>query len=292
VKTSSDTFALGIIAFFLCALPIHADTFYVSNQQGNTIVKFNSNGTRSTFASVGLNSPAGLAFDSIGNLFVANEGNGTIEKFDLSGHGTVFASGLIVPWGIAVDKNNNVYASTADNKILRFDSGGRRSTFADATSGLINPAGMTFDSNGNLFVVNWSGDNVLKFDLSGNGTLFASAGLDGPVGLAFDAGGNLYVSSNGPGTIHKFDPSGNGSLFVNSGLNGPDGLAFDSGGNLYVANYGGDNVRKIDSSGQGAVFASNIRPVFIAVIPEPTSWAIMACGFGGFLSYRRHQGLV
>ena len=44
------------------------------------------------FASTGLNGPVGLAFDASGNLFVANSGDNTIEKFAPNGVGTVFAS--------------------------------------------------------------------------------------------------------------------------------------------------------------------------------------------------------
>ncbi len=49
--------------------------------------------------------PIGLAFDSSGNLYVANQNdgnNGTIGKFDSAGNGTVFASDLNVPYFIAV----------------------------------------------------------------------------------------------------------------------------------------------------------------------------------------------
>jgi hypothetical protein len=42
-----------------------------------------------------------LAFDGEGNLYVANSGDGTIRKFDSSGVGTVFASGLSSPRGLA-----------------------------------------------------------------------------------------------------------------------------------------------------------------------------------------------
>jgi hypothetical protein len=43
------------------------------------------------FASTGLNAPAGLAFDSRTNLYVANSGNNTIQKFDVAGSGSLFA---------------------------------------------------------------------------------------------------------------------------------------------------------------------------------------------------------
>jgi len=67
------------------------------------------NGTIEKFDSIGngtifasgLNGPSGLAFDSSGNLYVANWNSGTIGKFDLSGHESIFAWGLNHPSFIA-----------------------------------------------------------------------------------------------------------------------------------------------------------------------------------------------
>jgi glucose/arabinose dehydrogenase len=53
------------------------------------------------FAS-GLANPRGLAFDSSGNLYVANSFDGTVEEFNSNGTGTVFASGMGRPSGIAI----------------------------------------------------------------------------------------------------------------------------------------------------------------------------------------------
>jgi hypothetical protein len=41
----------------------------------------------------------------------------------------------------------------------------------------------------NLFVANYAGGTIEKFDSGGNGTVFATLGLNYPVGLAFDSGG-------------------------------------------------------------------------------------------------------
>ena len=60
------------------------------------IYKLTPNGVRTTFAS-GLDDPTALAFDSAGNLFVANLSfnlSGTIYKFTPAGGRTTFASGL------------------------------------------------------------------------------------------------------------------------------------------------------------------------------------------------------
>jgi DNA-binding beta-propeller fold protein YncE len=51
---------------------------------------------RSTFAT-GLNAPIGLAFNTAGNLFVANQGDGTIDEITPGGIKNTFTSGLLFP---------------------------------------------------------------------------------------------------------------------------------------------------------------------------------------------------
>jgi DNA-binding beta-propeller fold protein YncE len=68
-----------------------ADTIYVASYH-DTIQQFTPTGVGSVFADTGLSGPAGLAFDSAGNLYVANSNNGTIEKFTPQGVGSIFAN--------------------------------------------------------------------------------------------------------------------------------------------------------------------------------------------------------
>ena len=46
-----------------------------------------------------------MAFDSAGNLYVANYYDGTVMKFDISGNGSVFASGLNTPESITIKRS-------------------------------------------------------------------------------------------------------------------------------------------------------------------------------------------
>ena len=70
---------------------------------GGDIYEFAPGGTQSIFAS-GLNYPDGIAFNSAGNLFVANEGSDTIYKYTPGGTQITFASGLNEPLGLAFNR--------------------------------------------------------------------------------------------------------------------------------------------------------------------------------------------
>jgi len=276
VKINHHKFWVAFIAVTVMALltttSAHADFIYVGSGN-NTIVKFDSSGNRSTFASV--SSVNVLAFDSSGNLYVSEpEGNsGTIVKFDSSGNRSTFASLLYYSVGLAFDGSGNLYASYnrpnyAGAGIYKVDPSGNVSLFA---SGLTGAGDLEFDSNGNLYTseaLPWA-PKIWKFDPSGNGSIFASwVGYPHqPAGLAFDSSGNLYVALQVSGTIEKFDSSGNRSIFA-SGLTYPTDLEFDSGGNLYLIEGTMGMIVKFDSSGNRSIFASGLSPSGMAMIPE------------------------
>ena len=226
---------------------------YVSAIQGQTIYRFDSSGNRSIFAS-GVTRPSGLTFDSSGNLYVARQSDGSIERFDSSGNGSVIASGLYRANWLAFDGTGNLFVTTykqgGGSAIIRIDSSGSQSSFF-STGSMIDFFGLTFDASGNLYASTGSGGTILKFDPTGQESVFAS-GLGFVGNCAFDSSGNLYATSGAEnGMVLKFDSSGQESVFA-SGLYAPLGIA-------------------------------------VAVVPEPTSLAIFGLGLISlrFLRWRR-----
>ena len=193
--------------------------------------------------------------------------------------------------GLAIDKQDNVYvANLANNTILKITPGGVGSVFANSSSGVNRPKGLAFDRDGNLYVANAAGPNILKFTPGGVGSVFASSGLLGPTGLAFDKTGNLYVS-NIYGTIEKFSPTGTDlGVFVtldNTAL----GLAFDSQDNLYAVNYWDNAINKITPQGVSSLFIGGLNePTFIAIVPEPSTLALLNLALAATLVSRRRTG--
>ena len=70
--------------------------------------------------------PTGLAFDSAGNLYAANNTSNTIEMFTPGGVPSTFATtGLSNPIGLAFDSAGNLYAANhGNNTIEKFTPGG------------------------------------------------------------------------------------------------------------------------------------------------------------------------
>jgi DNA-binding beta-propeller fold protein YncE len=135
----------------------------------------------------GLSSPNGIAFDSAGNLFVANEGSNTIFRFTPGGLGSVFADasdGLSSPSGIAFDSVGNLFVAN-QTTIEKFTPGGIGSVFADASDGLTELADLAFDGSGNLYAVNYSpsllvwDSTIVKFTPDGVDSLFPAPFFNG-----------------------------------------------------------------------------------------------------------------
>jgi uncharacterized protein YecT (DUF1311 family)/sugar lactone lactonase YvrE len=190
-----------------------------------------------TATAISLDSAHGLAFDSNGNLLVADSGTGTILKVTPEGTQSTFASGLNAPRSLAFDGKGNLLVAqgnwrpnSRNGTILKFTPQGTRRTFA---SGLNGPDDLTFDKVGNLFGSEIATGTIFKFSPDGTKTSFATS-VNTPSGLAFDQSGNLFVSDFGNHSIFKLAPDGTKTAFA-SGLGNLFALAFDAAGNLFVS---------------------------------------------------------
>jgi DNA-binding beta-propeller fold protein YncE len=262
-----------VVAGAACVIPAlqtRADTIFVDCPLEGTIHEFTTNGVGSIFTRQSIANPQGEAFDQAGNLYIANEGFNTIEKFSPNGVASLVVADpgdfsiLDSPEGLAFDKAGNLYvANDSSDTIEKIGTNGVPSVFAadDGSGTILNgPEGLAFDAAGNLYVAN---DNNFIEEFSPGGTPLGNFGdssfLNSPEGLAFDIAGNLYVANNEPAgfnpTIAKFDKNGTGSVFASGGgLDDPEFVAFDTYGNLYVSDSGvSNNIVKIDTSGHGSV---------------------------------------
>lgn len=203
------------------------------------VLKFPPSGHQSVLGNAARSFLEGLATDTAGNVYaVALEDTspdlaGIIYKFAPDGTRTVFGTTPGQTFGLAFDGAGNLYAAdTLDVTIYKYAPDGTRTVFVgpSAFTSTQLPAGLAFDSSGNLFVStlgNRPDDAILVFTPTGMGSTFAT-GLNNPHGLAFDAAGNLFVAEtirDTGGDILEFTTGGQRIVFA-AGLNRPEYLTF------------------------------------------------------------------
>ncbi len=263
---------------------VQAQIFYVTDSNGLVNTYGASGGSPTTYSS-GYSYPTGIAVDSANDVFVADPSNGNIYeipsgggpgtlfastgagadvlsfydgnlyaginnavlKYDSSGVATTYAPGLYSTFGMAFNQSGVLFGEMyASGSIYSVPTGGGAPTFF-SSSNINNPAGMAFDSNGDLFVANggFSGSgSIVEFAsvggvLSTTSTIFTT-NVNNPIGLAIDSQNNIYVTSaGGSNEIYEFTPAGVRSNFASS----------ESGGQ-YIA--------------------------IAASTPEPSTWALLA----------------
>ena len=203
----SGVLCLAVISLICARAP--AQNLFAAD--GGDIDEFTPNGVLSTFAS-GLAVPVGLAFDSVGNLFVADEGSGAVYKFTPAGVRTTFASGLAGPFGLAFDSAGNLFVADGGGgydiivpaAVYKFTPSGLRSTVASQNGHPpVNPNGLATDSADNLFVSDGISGSILKFTPGGARTTFAYS--IGAASLAFGppssvVGRAAVIDFNGDGS--------------------------------------------------------------------------------------------
>lgn len=111
------------------------------------------------------NSPAGMAIDSQGNMFVASYSDNAIVKVDKNKNKTNFVKDYLLdgPVGLAIDAYDNIYVANfeADN-ILKITKNGNVSVFMDNVS---NPY-FLYIKNDVLYISEQGNDVVITYNLS------------------------------------------------------------------------------------------------------------------------------
>ena len=282
-----------------------AGNLYVADSNNNRVRKVTGAGTISTFAGTGtagysgdggpatqaeLDSPEGVAVDSAGNVYIADQNNqsvrrvaanGTITTYAGNGTGQVGHSGdggpaiqatLNFPQGLAVDAGGNLYiADRQNNRVRRVAPSGVITTVAGNGNGafsgdggaavnasLSQPTGVAVDSAGNLYIADWNNYRVRKVDTHGAITTIAGTGA-----------GNYAGQEGVPATQIPMDQ--------------PVGVTVDGAGNLYITVTGSGTVTRVDPNGLGTRlvnettyegFGGDGGPALLSYLNEP--WNLVA----------------
>jgi sugar lactone lactonase YvrE len=224
-----------------------------------------------------LNSPSGIVFDTLDNLFISDEGNRVIRKInygtnalttltnipELAGYGDI-------SFDIAGGSENggNLFLTNSTNNLVRkivFPTNQPITVYNDVN----NPRGLAFDSNNNIYIADTNNHRIIKIQavtgivttvagkrgvqgFRGDSGLAKNALLNYPRNITIDSTGILYIADTGNNKIRKVGLDGNIQTLVTGvdtqgqGINSPYCLAFNNNA-LYVVSQGNNKVYRLST---------------------------------------------
>lgn len=234
---------------------------YVADSGTNSIIKYSTGGTISSFIT-GVINPVGLVFDSSGNCYVLSNitGASKVYKYPSTGGstGTLLtfgATNLQTSFGIAIDAVDNLYitnysgTTTNTYKVYKCStSGGSPLLTIASTTNLNQPVNVALDNAGNIYILNIGNKTVVKYNSGGTfqSTLITTTGA--PYGLCVDGAGHIYVGDPGAGTANVYNSAGGTALFSVTQA-GSRGLITDNAGILYVSDFTNSKLYKYVPNG-------------------------------------------
>ena len=162
--------------------------------------------------------------------------------------------------GVQSGRAEELYITNAGNSVITtFDTAnGATSTFA-AGLPLQAPEQIAFDRNGDSYVANANGPNVLEYGSSGVLIRTIGGSFSTPTGVAISGSGIVYVSNAGNATLSSFDPASSTPTVTtfssDASLHNPYGLALDAAGNVFVANSAANSILEF-SAQNGSLLAT------------------------------------
>lgn len=276
---------------------------YVAVPMAQQIFELSASGTLTVFAGAGyysydepgvppngpalstpLGNPAGVAVDTLGNVYIADTGNGVVRMVDTTGYmktvagnhkpcgqgacgdgGAATSARLNAPQGVAVDSSGNIYiADTGDNRVR-------------CVLGVVGGCGDSKHKYSVGTIVRYAGTLTVcpkPTNACGDGFPAGAANLNSPMGIALDGKGNLYIADTFDNRIRVVNTKhiintiagtgnlcspptgtcGDGGQATQAYLSRPYAISVDNSGNVYIADTL-DNRIRIVSAGTINTFA-------------------------------------
>jgi uncharacterized protein (TIGR03437 family) len=195
-----------------------------------------------------LNGPTGVAVDSAGNVYIADQGNGAVRMVDTNQViSTIAGTGIV---GFSNDNGPANKARVATHDLTLF---GGSLYLAEALTNRIRKIDLStqiISTVAGIGTPGFTGDNGPPF----------SAQLNLPLSVAFDGTGNMYIADDGNSVIRRVSGSTISTIAGNrqpefNGETGtalsvsidPTRIAIDGSGAIYITDSANDRVRVLQA---------------------------------------------
>jgi trimeric autotransporter adhesin len=256
VDSSGDIFIADTDNFVI--REVVASTGDIQTNIGNNTLAYSGDGGLAVSAE--LNTPGGVAIDSLGNIYIADSANSVVREVlaatgdiqTVAGNGIAGYSGdggaatsaeLNGPEGVFVDSAGNIFIADTGNSVIRevTASSGNIATVAGdgvpgytgdngaATSAEINnPFGVFVDSAENIFIAD-TDNSVIREVTASSGVITTVAG-------------------NGTDCTDPTTPCGDGAAATSAQLNSPAGVFVDQAEDIFIADTFDFRIREVTAS--------------------------------------------
>lgn len=219
---------------------------YIADVINNRVRKIDTNGNISTICGdgeIGFSGDGGLAF---------NAKIGWPKSLTLDPSGNLYFSDYLNNRVRRIDKSTGIITTIAGNGQPNSSGDGQQAV----TASILSPLGLTFDGNGNLFIVEHNAHKIRKLapdgiistvagtgvgGFGGDGALATSAQLFYPTNTEIDVDGNLLIADRSNNRIRKVNLT---SLEISTFINVQDytGLVFPTDlvlvdNDLYISDF-------------------------------------------------------
>lgn len=295
-----------------------AGNLYIAEYRGYRVRKVNAGGTITTVAGTGERgfggdggpgnaariTPAGIAVDSAGQLYIADDFNNRIRKLSFSsGEDNVMpVLAITTPTaspsytalqptlrlgGTALDNSSITHVSWSSDRVSGGVANGTNAWAFDLAlrPGVNNITVTAWDASGNSssakLAVTFAAPNV-AITIAGSGlTSFGETSREGPLRLpetvAFDKAGNLFIVDSGNHVVRKMTRDGRINVFAGNGQVGSGG----DGGAAISASLNSPSGIAIDAAGNVYISDTNNHRIR-KVAPNGIITTVAGTGVGGF----------
>ncbi len=229
---------------------------------GNGTLGFSGDSATATDAA--LNSPAGVAADGAGNIYIADTANNAIREVvvstgliqtvagrggaacNFSGNGSSATNALLcAPSSVFLDGSGNIFIADTGNHVIREVTGGPGGNIS-TVAGIGSPG--------------FSGDNGFAIQ----------AQLHSPTGVYVDGAGNIFIADTGNDVIREVVAatskiktvagigtsagfSGDSGPATSAQLSSPADVYLDGFGNIFIADTGNNVIREVTGGAGGII---------------------------------------